>query len=297
MAERLEESQGLESTTVGINRTATTVKGGRRMSFSALVVVGDRNGSVGIGYGKGRGVPIAIEKAQKDAKKNIFKVSMRGGTLTHPTTGRFSASKVRLIPAAPGTGVIAGGTVRAVLEMAGVRDCLTKAYGSTNNINLSKAVVQGLKGLRTREDIARLRGVEIETSTVDEMLETSRRSMSEQTSETAAAASEKTTGKGKPRKTEPRTERTGQGQKQADGTQQGKQDVPTEPAQAASAPHAPEHVDQSADAHEAVETSKNPMKDNVTLENSDTPTAQDVPSDEAPQNVEGDEGHQEEQKS
>ena len=162
MAEVLDEASALESTTVAINRTATTVKGGRRMSFSALVVVGDRKGRVGVGYGKGRGVPAAIEKAQKAAKKNIFKITSRAGTLPHQVTGKFGASMVRLIPAAPGTGVIAGGTVRAVLEMAGIQDVLTKSYGSTNSINLTKAVVDGLKALRSRESVAALRGVEVD---------------------------------------------------------------------------------------------------------------------------------------
>ncbi|QDU71759.1 30S ribosomal protein S5 [Mucisphaera calidilacus] len=172
MAEVIEQAgQTLESTTVGIFRTASVVKGGRRFSFAALVVVGDRQGSVGIGYGKAPGVPAAIEKAQKDARKNVFKVHLKGGTLPHPVTGRFLSSKVRLLPAAPGTGVIAGGTVRAVLEMAGVQDCLTKAYGSTNKKNLTKAVIEGLRDLRLRDEIADMRGVTIEKSTVDEMLE------------------------------------------------------------------------------------------------------------------------------
>ena len=179
MAEVLEGSQALESTTVAINRTATTVKGGRRMSFSALVVVGDRNGKVGVGYGKGRGVPAAIEKAQKAAKRNLFSVGARADTLPHAVLGRFGASSVKLIPAAPGTGVIAGGTARAVLEMAGIKDVLTKAYGSTNAINLTKAVVNGLQQLRSREDIAALRGVEIGSSQVDEMLATARKTMQE----------------------------------------------------------------------------------------------------------------------
>lgn len=179
MAEVLEGSSTLESTTVAINRTATTVKGGRRMSFSALVVVGDRNGKVGVGYGKGRGVPAAIEKAQKAAKRNLFTVGARAGTLPHAVLGRFGASSVKLIPAAPGTGVIAGGTARAVLEMAGIKDVLTKAYGSTNAINLTKAVVDGLKQLRSRESIAALRGVEIESSQVDEMLDKARKTMQE----------------------------------------------------------------------------------------------------------------------
>ena len=181
MAEVLEGSQALESTTVAINRTATTVKGGRRMSFSALVVVGDRNGKVGVGYGKGRGVPAAIEKAQKAAKRNLFTVGASQGTLPHAVLGRFGASSVKLIPAAPGTGVIAGGTARAVLEMAGIKDVLTKAYGSTNAINLTKAVVDGLKQLRSRESIAALRGVEIESSQVDEMLAAAKKTMQEVT--------------------------------------------------------------------------------------------------------------------
>ena len=180
MPEVLDETQALESNTFDINRTSTTVKGGRRLSFAALVVVGNRNGSVGIGYGKGRGVPVAIEKAQKAARKNIFHVTMNGGTLPHAVTGRFLSSKVRLIPASPGTGVIAGGTVRAVLEMAGVQDCLTKVYGSTNDANVGKAVIDALKQLRSRETIAALRGVEIASSHVDEMLEASAQAMQEQ---------------------------------------------------------------------------------------------------------------------
>ena len=200
MPEFLDDSNALESTTVAINRTATTVKGGRRMSFSALVVVGNRNGRVGVGYGKGRGVPAAIEKSQKNAKKNLFDVKLKGGTLPHEVKGRSCASTVKLIPAAPGTGVIAGGTVRAVLEMAGVRDCLTKAYGSTNKINLCRAVVDALQALRTREEIVALRGVEIETSTVDEMLIAAKRFMTEaETSgpKTKAAAPQNNVGKGK----------------------------------------------------------------------------------------------------
>jgi len=171
MPELLEDtSQALESTTVGIFRTATVVKGGRRFSFAALVVVGDRRGSVGIGYGKGRGVPVAIEKAQKAARKNLVKIQMKDGTLPHPIEGRFGASMIRLLPAAPGTGVIAGGTARAVLEMAGVQDCLTKAYGSTNKKNLSKAVLDGLTRLRTKEQVASHRGVTIDSTAVDELI-------------------------------------------------------------------------------------------------------------------------------
>ncbi len=170
MVEMTEAAKAFESTTVGIYRTATVVKGGRRFSFSAMVVVGDRHGSVGLGYGKGRGVPVAIEKAEKSARKSLDKVTLKEGTLPHPVIGKFGASIVKLIPASPGTGVIAGGTVRAVLEMVGVRDCLTKSYGSTNQKNLCKATIQGLRQLRSKEEIAGLRGVDIATSRVDELL-------------------------------------------------------------------------------------------------------------------------------
>ena len=188
MPELLEDStQALESTTVGIFRTATVVKGGRRFSFAALVVVGDRRGSVGIGYGKGRGVPVAIEKAQKAARKNIVRVELKDGTLPHQIEGRFGASMIRLIPASPGTGVIAGGTARAVLEMVGVQDCLTKAYGSTNKKNLSKAVLDGLTRLRTKEQIASYRGVEIESTVVDEMIAMGKRYTTETSSAPKAA--------------------------------------------------------------------------------------------------------------
>jgi len=170
MEKVIETRQALESSTIGIYRTATVVKGGRRFSFSAMVVVGDRHGSAGLGYGKATGVPAAIEKAEKAAKKNLCKVSLKDGTIPHPVHSKFGASYVTLIPAAPGTGVIAGGTVRAVLEMIGVRDCLTKAYGSTNQKNLCKATLQGLKMLRSKEDVAQLRGVQIESSVVEDLL-------------------------------------------------------------------------------------------------------------------------------
>ena len=171
----LDDVATLDSTTVRVYRTATVVKGGRRFSWAAMVVVGDRQGSVGVGYGKATGVPMAVEKAQKVAKKNVVKVTLQEGTLPHQVTGRFGASMVRLIPAAPGTGVIAGATVRAVLELAGVRDCLTKAYGSTNQKNLCKAAMEGLVALRSKDEVARLRGVEIQASSVEEMLEAGRR--------------------------------------------------------------------------------------------------------------------------
>ncbi len=165
-----EESSPYDSTTVGVYRTAATVKGGRRFSFSALAVVGDRKGTIGYGYGKASEVPTAIEKAEKYARRDVAKVALKDGTIPHVTLGRFGAANVKLVPASPGTGVIAGGTVRAVLELAGVRDCLTKAYGSTNQKNLVKATVNALSKLRRREEISRLRGVELEETAVDEMV-------------------------------------------------------------------------------------------------------------------------------
>lgn len=175
LAASIEGAQDLESVTVGIYRTAAVVKGGRRFSFSALVVVGDRRGRVGIGYAKAPGVPAAIEKAQKEARKNLTPIVLQEGTIPHIVEAKFGSSMVRLIPAAPGTGVVAGGTVRAVLEMAGVRDALTKAYGSTNQINLVKATFQALCKLRSKEEVARLRRVDLGTSVVEEMLAKGRR--------------------------------------------------------------------------------------------------------------------------
>lgn len=180
MSEMLRESgdgPSLESTTVGIYRTAAVVKGGRRFSFAALVVVGDRNGKVGLGYGKATGVPAAIEKAQKDARKQMFTIKRNGTTIPHPVEGKFGASKVRLIPAAPGTGVVAGATVRAVLELIGISDCMSKSYGSTNQKNLSKAVLEGLKGLQTRVEVNELRGSEVEQTIVDEKIALGQRFM------------------------------------------------------------------------------------------------------------------------
>jgi len=170
MAEMLDDSKNLESHTVGIYRTAATVKGGRRFSFGALVVIGDRKGKVGFGYAKSTEVPTAIEKAQKAAKRKLTTVPMAGTTLPHEIEGRACASSVKLLPASPGTGVVAGGTVRAVLEMAGITDCLTKCTGSTNKLNTVKAVIDGLSRLRTREQIAELRGVEISTTDIEERI-------------------------------------------------------------------------------------------------------------------------------
>ena len=150
-----------EEAVVKVNRCAKVVKGGRRFSFSALVVVGDHHGSVGIGFGKAKEVPSAVEKAVKDAQKNLARVDLKRGTLEHEVVGRFGAARVRLIPAAPGTGIIAGATVRSVLELAGVRDILTKSQGSNNPINLVKATLAGLQSVRSRRQAEELRGVSI----------------------------------------------------------------------------------------------------------------------------------------
>jgi len=173
MAEVLDEALSLESTTVGVYRTAATVKGGRRFSFSALVVVGDKGGSVGIGYGKANQVPAAIEKAQKEAKRKMLRFPLTGRTIPHEVTGRYGACHVRLIPASPGTGIIAGSAVRAPLEMLGIQDCLTKSYGSTNGKNLVKAVLDGLGRLRSKQTVESLRGVSLEPTVVEEFIERS----------------------------------------------------------------------------------------------------------------------------
>jgi len=152
----------IEENVIKVFRCAKVVKGGRRFSFGAMVAVGDRTGTVGIGYGKAKEVPMAVDKAIKDAKKNLKRVAISGQTIPHQIIGKFGATKITMIPASPGTGVIAGAGARAVLELAGVHDVLTKVYGSTTTKNVVKATMDGLLRLRNPEEVERLRGVAVQ---------------------------------------------------------------------------------------------------------------------------------------
>ncbi len=158
MARREAPVSELQEKVVYINRVSKVVKGGRRFALTALVVVGDGAGNVGVGMGKSQEVPIAIKKGIEDAKKNMFRIPLKDGTIPHAVTGSFGAGKVLLKPASPGTGIIAGGPVRALLELAGVRDVLSKSLGTDNALNMVKAAAEGLKSLSSAEDVARRRG-------------------------------------------------------------------------------------------------------------------------------------------
>jgi small subunit ribosomal protein S5 len=147
-----------EDRTIKVNRVAKVVQGGRRFSFTALMVIGDSNGRVGLGYGKAKEAGLAVQKGIDEARKNLFGVPLAGSTITHPVIGKAGAGRILLKPAAPGTGVIAGGAARQILEMAGIRDIIAKSLGTSNSINVAHATIEGLKALRRPDEVARLRG-------------------------------------------------------------------------------------------------------------------------------------------
>jgi len=162
VTKKLKEEGALEDSVVEIYRCSKVIKGGRKFSFAALVVVGDRNGHIGIGYGKANEVPSAVEKGVAEAKKSLVSVNLDKRSIPHPVTGEYGASKVRMLPASEGTGVIAGKKLRPLLELAGINDILTKAYGSTSPKNLLKAGLDALRKLRSSEQVEALRGVKVE---------------------------------------------------------------------------------------------------------------------------------------
>ncbi len=229
MNDRFDDS-GVDATTVKVFRTSSTVAGGRRFSFGALVVVGDRHGKVAVGYAKSNQVPTSVEKATREGRRKLRAYPLQGRTLPHSIEGRFGASMVRLVPASPGTGVIAGASVRAVLDMLGVQDCLTKAYGSTNAKNLVKATFAALDTLRTRERVESLRGVSLGTTTVEEAVARGMAAMPAQRTGTRAVAPVNTMGDDRRRGGPPR----GRGRGRGDDAPRG-----DAPAAAPAAPAAP----------------------------------------------------------